>query len=76
MVDLEDITPHYARTLREWRERFHGAWPELRQLGYDERFRRMWDLYLAYCEAGFLERRAIRQAVIFSRLSPQPGDRT
>ena len=42
---------------RCWRERFHLAWPELRTLGYDERFRRMWDLYLAYCEAGFLERR-------------------
>ena len=56
-VGLEDITPHYARTLACWRERFHRAWPELRTLGYDERFRRMWDLYLAYCEAGFLERR-------------------
>jgi cyclopropane-fatty-acyl-phospholipid synthase len=56
-VALDDITPHYARTLACWRERFHAAWPELRTLGYDERFRRMWDLYLAYCEAGFLERR-------------------
>ena len=56
-VALEDITPHYARTLRCWRERFHASWPELRTLGYDERFRRLWDLYLAYCEAGFAERR-------------------
>ena len=56
-VGLEDITPHYARTLRAWRERFQAAWPELHEHGYDERFRRMWDLYLAYCEAGFLERR-------------------
>jgi len=56
-VALDDITPHYARTLRCWRERFHDAWPELRTLGYDDRFRRMWDLYLAYCEAGFRERR-------------------
>jgi cyclopropane-fatty-acyl-phospholipid synthase len=56
-VALDDITPHYARTLACWRERFHAAWPELRTLGYDERFRRMWDLYLAYCEAGFRERR-------------------
>ena len=56
-VALDDITPHYARTLRCWRERFHDAWPELRTLGYDDRFRRMWDLYLAYCEAGFHERR-------------------
>ncbi|HKG39192.1 MAG TPA: cyclopropane-fatty-acyl-phospholipid synthase family protein [Conexibacter sp.] len=56
-VALDDITPHYARTLACWRERFHAAWPELRTLGYDDRFRRMWDLYLAYCEAGFIERR-------------------
>jgi len=56
-VVLDDITPHYARTLACWRERFHDAWPELRTLGYDERFRRLWDLYLAYCEAGFRERR-------------------
>lgn len=56
-VALDDITPHYARTLACWRGRFHAAWPELRALGYDERFRRMWDLYLAYCEAGFRERR-------------------
>jgi cyclopropane-fatty-acyl-phospholipid synthase len=56
-VALDDITPHYARTLAFWRERFHAAWPELRTLGYDARFRRLWDLYLAYCEAGFHERR-------------------
>jgi cyclopropane-fatty-acyl-phospholipid synthase len=56
-VALDDITPHYARTLACWRERFHDAWPRLRTLGYDERFRRLWDLYLAYCEAGFRERR-------------------
>ena len=56
-IALDDITPHYARTLHAWRTRFHAAWPELRTLGYDERFRRLWDLYLAYCEAGFRERR-------------------
>jgi len=56
-VALDDITPHYARTLQCWRERFAAAWPEVRALGYDERFRRLWDLYLAYCEAGFRERR-------------------
>ncbi len=45
----------YARTLRLWRERFEAAWPAIRPLGFDERFRRMWRYYLAYCEAGFLE---------------------
>ncbi len=43
----------YARTLAEWRKRFHAAWPEIASLGFDARFRRMWDYYLAYCEGGF-----------------------
>jgi cyclopropane-fatty-acyl-phospholipid synthase len=43
----------YARTLAEWRGRFHEAWPQIVPLGFDERFRRMWDYYLSYCEAGF-----------------------
>lgn len=45
----------YARTLSEWRARFEAAWPEIEPLGFDERFRRKWRYYLAYCEAGFLE---------------------
>jgi cyclopropane-fatty-acyl-phospholipid synthase len=44
---------HYARTLAEWRRRFEAAWPELAPMGFDDRFRRMWRFYLAYCEAGF-----------------------
>ena len=43
----------YAETLAEWRNRFRAAWPNLVPLGFDERFRRMWEYYLAYCEAGF-----------------------
>lgn len=43
----------YARTLAEWRARFLDAWPRIRPLGFDERFRRMWDLYLGYCEGLF-----------------------
>lgn len=43
----------YARTLNEWRQRFLGAWDEIVPLGFDERFRRLWEYYLAYCEAGF-----------------------
>ncbi|TCI99647.1 cyclopropane-fatty-acyl-phospholipid synthase family protein [Aeromicrobium sp. IC_218] len=43
----------YARTLRLWRERFIGHADEVRAAGFDETFRRMWELYLAYCEAGF-----------------------
>lgn len=45
----------YARTLREWRRRFKARWPEIEPLGFDTRFRRKWEYYLAYCEAGFLE---------------------
>ncbi len=43
----------YARTLAAWRGRFHARWEEARALGFDERFRRLWEFYLAYCEAGF-----------------------
>ena len=44
---------HYARTLAEWQVKFQAAWPELRALGFDDRFKRMWEQYLWYCEAGF-----------------------
>jgi len=53
---LEDIGPHYATTLRRWRENFLARLPEVRRLGYPEPFVRMWDYYLCYCEGGFLER--------------------
>ncbi|RTL64617.1 MAG: class I SAM-dependent methyltransferase [Hyphomicrobiales bacterium] len=43
----------YERTLAEWRRRFEDAWPHIRSLGFDARFRRMWNYYLAYCEVGF-----------------------
>ena len=43
----------YARTIAEWRVRFERAWPEITALGFDDRFRRLWRYYLAYCEAGF-----------------------
>jgi cyclopropane-fatty-acyl-phospholipid synthase len=43
----------YALTLAEWRRRFHETWPRAHSLGFDERFKRTWDYYLAYCEAGF-----------------------
>jgi cyclopropane-fatty-acyl-phospholipid synthase len=56
-VQLEDITSHYATTLSRWRERFLAALDRVAELGYDERFRRMWELYLSYCEGGFRERR-------------------
>ena len=45
----------YAETLREWLNRFEAAWPEIKTLGFDDRFRRIWRYYLEYCEAGFRE---------------------
>jgi cyclopropane-fatty-acyl-phospholipid synthase len=56
-IALHDLTSSYVRTLREWRTNFEAHTDQLQELGYDERFRRLWRLYLAYCEAGFAERR-------------------
>jgi cyclopropane-fatty-acyl-phospholipid synthase len=52
-VDMASLRPHYAETLRLWRERFTQRRNKLAQLGFDEVFGRMWELYLAYSEAGF-----------------------
>jgi cyclopropane-fatty-acyl-phospholipid synthase len=52
-VDMTSLRPHYAETLRLWRERFVAQRDELTYLGFDEVFARMWELYLAYSEAGF-----------------------
>jgi len=49
----ETFGASYARTLALWREAFLRAWPEIHALGFDERFRRLWEYYLCYCEAGF-----------------------
>lgn len=56
LVHLEDFAPHYAETLRRWRKQFEASLPEVRQLGYDDRFIRLWRYYLCYCEAAFEER--------------------
>jgi cyclopropane-fatty-acyl-phospholipid synthase len=52
-VDFASFGQDYARTLAAWTQRFQAAWPEVAKLGFDERFRRLWQYYLAYCEAGF-----------------------
>ena len=56
LLHLEDFASHYARTLGEWRKRFVEEKERILSLGYDERFYRMWEFYLAYCEGGFRER--------------------
>jgi cyclopropane-fatty-acyl-phospholipid synthase len=53
---LEDLSPHYARTLREWRSAFHAKLDRVKEMGFDQHFIRMWDYYLSYCEGGFAER--------------------
>src|SRR5678809_1509292 len=53
---LEDIGPHYARTLHEWRRSQLASLPAIRALGYDDDFIRMWEFYFCYCEGGFTER--------------------
>ena len=53
LVAEQGYAPHYARTLQEWRSRFLAAWPALAGDKFDNRFKLMWELYLAYCEGGF-----------------------
>lgn len=55
-VHLQDIGLDYARTLKHWRERYLAARENVREQGYDRRFRRLWHYYLCYCEGAFLER--------------------
>ena len=55
-VHAEDFCTHYARTLRHWRQRFYQHMDDVRLLGYPDRFIRMWNYYLSYCEAAFEER--------------------
>lgn len=50
---LETFGHSYALTLAAWRHRLQKTWPLAMRLGFDERFKRMWQYYLAYCEAGF-----------------------
>lgn len=67
MIHLEDITPHYARTLAAWRERFLHNQEKIKALGYDDTFIRLWDFYFAYCEGGFAERVIGDVQVIFAK---------
>jgi len=67
LVALDDMTPHYALTLRRWRERFMDRAAAIRAQGFDERFMRMWEFYLAYCEAGFAERLTTCAQMVFAR---------
>ena len=65
LVEAEDIGPSYAPTLRAWRERFMATLPEVRALGFDTRFVRTWQLYLAFSEAAFAERTLADHQLLF-----------
>jgi cyclopropane-fatty-acyl-phospholipid synthase len=71
LINLEDIGPSYALTLRHWRQRFLSRLDAVRAQGYDERFIRMWEFYLCYCEGGFIERSIGDVHLLFAR----PGNR-
>ena len=57
----------YARTLAIWRSNFRAAWPNLMPSGFDDRFHRLWEYYLAYCEAGFLSGNIDVRQVVFAK---------
>lgn len=56
LFQMEDIGPHYATTLRDWRKNFFNNIEQIKALGYSDQFIAMWEFYLCYCEGGFLER--------------------
>lgn len=70
--ELERFGSSYAQTLVEWRRRFCEAWPRIHALGFDERFRRMWDYYLTYCEVGF--RRGTIDVGLYQLCKPNQSD--
>jgi cyclopropane-fatty-acyl-phospholipid synthase len=53
LISTQSFGQSYAATLAEWRRRFQASWPGITEMGFPERFRRLWDYYLCYCEAGF-----------------------
>jgi len=55
-ISDDGFATHYARTLGEWRRKFVASWPRIRKMGFDERFRRIWEFYLASCEGSFRAR--------------------
>jgi cyclopropane-fatty-acyl-phospholipid synthase len=67
LVHMEDITPHYARTLRCWLENFLSRIDNVRNMGFSESFIRMWEYYFCYCEGAFQERYIGDVQMIFSK---------
>lgn len=72
LVHLEDFGLSYARTLHTWQERFVSNLKQVRAQGFDERFIRLWEFYLAYCEGGFLERSIGVSHLLLARPQARP----
>jgi cyclopropane-fatty-acyl-phospholipid synthase len=67
LFQMEDIGPHYATTLRDWRQRFFDNIDQVKALGYSDQFIAMWEFYLCYCEGGFLERTLGTSHMVFTK---------
>jgi len=67
--ELENLGPHYAETLRLWRERFTQSTARVRALGFDDTFLRLWEFYLSYCEGAFLSRYLNDLQLVLTRAS-------
>ncbi|MGB5793501.1 class I SAM-dependent methyltransferase [Poseidonibacter sp.] len=67
LLHMEEYTEHYAKTLNIWHENFNEKLDDVKELGFDEYFIRMWKMYLCYCEAGFLTRNINLVQVAFTR---------
>ena len=67
LFHLEDITPHYARTLKEWRTNFLKNKSRIKNLGFTNPFIRLWLFYLCYCEGGFIERQIGNVQMVFTK---------
>jgi cyclopropane-fatty-acyl-phospholipid synthase len=68
----DEIGPHYAETLRRWRLAFAARADDLEAMGYDARFRRLWEFYFCYCEGGFLERAIGTAQLAYAKPAARP----
>lgn len=73
ILHIEDIGEHYAQTLKHWRDLFIERLDEVRAQGFDERFIRMWEFYLCYCEGGFRERSIGTAQIVFAKPDYRTG---
>jgi cyclopropane-fatty-acyl-phospholipid synthase len=73
LLSLEDIGAHYPKTLQAWRKNVAVSLSKITSLGYRPEFLRLWDLYLAYCEGGFLERSISTVHLLYAKSGWRPA---